>query len=76
MATTFCETPEQLHGLEKSTKASTGKVPELREVLRVSDVPAAPGRVFSAPGLQDRTEQILCGQPAHRGTRSVALVPV
>lgn len=45
-------------------------------MLRVSDVPAALGRVFSAPGLQDRTEQILCGQPVHRGSRLVAPVPV
>lgn len=73
---TLCETPEQLHGVGKSAEASTDKVPELREMLRASDVPAAPGRVSAAPGLQDRTEQTLCGQPVHRGSRLVPLVPV
>lgn len=33
-------------------------------------LPAAPGRVSSAPGLQDQTGLILSGQSAHQGTQS------
>lgn len=42
-----------------------------KEVMGMYHLPAAPGRVSSAPGLQDQTELILCGQWVHPGTRLV-----